>query len=349
MTSLSYCVILDNDDAMKNGRYLNINKIIKMSCFFVSILFLTGFYDPGINYIDIEEVTVELGDGLEQEKKKYINNYLINSNLSLEDNIPKDESGHTTKVGVFNYYVVYRDEERMYSRITKSIATISVVDTVKPELKVKEGSLKFNYGSNIKPNDIVNCYDLAECTLSFKNKINSKKVGSQEVTIVALDESNNNSEITVKITIKERPYYSSSYATMNNYNNNMNSKLTAADMVNLRNELVTYAKQFEGNPYVYGGNSLTNGIDCSGFTKAIYRHFGYNLPRTAMGHAYIGIPISKSQLLPGDIIVFHKNGVGFHVALYIGNGKVIHAGTPKTGIQITNLWKSDQYYRRIIY
>lgn len=346
---MSCCVILDNDDAMKYERYLNVKKMIKTMCFLVSILFLTGFYDPGINYIEYEEVTLELGDGIYQEKLKYINNYFINNNFRLEDNIPKDESGHTTKIGSFNYYIVHIDEERMYSRITKSIATISVVDTVKPELKIKEGSLKFNYGASIKPSDVVTCYDLSKCSLSFKNKVNNKKVGTQEVIVVALDEGNNTNEISVKITIKERPYYSSSYVSMDNSNNSRNSKLSLSDKVNLRNELVAYAKQFEGNPYVYGGNSLTNGIDCSGFTQQIYKHFGYRLPRTAAGHAYLGKSISNSQLLPGDIIIFHKNGVGYHVALYIGNNKVIHAGTPKTGIQITKLWKDPQFYRRIIY
>lgn len=333
-------------------RYLNFKKkekLIRMLCYFVSVIFLTGFYDPGINYIQIEEKKVELGEKVNLNDLKNIGNYLTNSNLSLEDNIPRDAGGHTTKAGIFNYYVVYRNNERMYSRITKNIATVSVVDTISPELKVKDVSLKFDYNSKIKPGDIVNCYDLSKCSLSFEKSVDTTKVGSQEVNIIATDESNNISKITVKITIKERPYYSSSFVYIDNHNASMNANLSYDDKVKLRNDLVAFAKLFEGNPYVWGGNSLTNGVDCSGFTKAVYNNFGYQLPRTAPGQGYIGIAVSRSQLLPGDIVVFHSNGVGYHVALYIGGNMVIHAGTPQTGIQITKLWNESQFYRRIIY
>ena len=330
-------------------RYLNIKNIIKIISSFLSIVFLTGFYDPGINYIHIEEKTIELGEKVSLDDVVSIKSYLPDNSYYLEDNIPKDIGGHTTKAGVFNYYIVYKDNTRMYSKITKDIATISVVDTIKPELKVKDTSLKFNYGSKIKPEDIVHCYDLAKCTLSFKNSINSRKVGTQNVTIIALDESNNSNEITVKITIKERPYYSSSIVAINNYNHSMNMNLSSLDKVSLRNELIAYARLFEGNPYVWGGNSLTNGIDCSGFTKAIYNHFGYELSRVAPSQGYLGIAVSRSQLLPGDIVVFHNNGIGYHVGLYMGNNMIIHAGTPQTGIQVTKLWGDPQFYRRIIY
>lgn len=315
----------------------------------MSIVFLTGFYDPGINYIHIEEKTFELGEKVSLDDVGIIKKYLVNSKFHLEDNIPKDVGGHTTKAGVFNYYIVYRDNERMYSRITKEIATISVIDTIKPELKIKGTSLKFNYGSKIKPEDVTYCYDLSKCTISFKGSVDTTKVGSQEVTVVAVDESNNSNEITVKITIKERPYYSSSIVSINNYNYNLNKNLSALDKVNLRNELIAYAKQFEGNPYVWGGNSLTSGIDCSGFTKAIYNHFGYQLSRVAPSQGYLGISVNRSQLLPGDIVVFHNGGIGYHVGLYMGNNMIIHAGTPQTGIQVAKLWNDPQFYRRIIY
>ena len=338
---------------MKNERYLiekNIVKSIKTLGVFISFIFLTGFYDPGSNYIKLEEIKIELGEKIPQDKLNYINSYLFNSNFILEDNVLKDTDGHTTKAGLFKYYVVYRDEERKYSRLTQNSATISVVDTIKPEIRIKNQSLKFNYGSKIKVGDIADCYDLSKCNLSFKQDINSKKEGMQEVTLVAIDESNNINEINVSITIKERPkYYSPSYTLMDKHNMMINSKLSNLDKVSLRNKLIDYAKQFVGNPYVYGGNSLTNGIDCSGFTKAIYNHFGYQIPRIAPGQGYIGIPVKRGQLLPGDLVVFHKNGIGYHVALYIGNNMIIHAGTEQTGIEITKLWAADKFYRRIIY
>lgn len=97
-------------------------------------------------------------------------------------------------------------------------------------------------------------------------------------------------------------------------------------------ELVNYAMQFVGNPYVWGGNSLTNGCDCSGFVHLIYKHFGYKTVRYSMSFMYEGVPVSRSDVRPGDIVVYEiKNGIG-HVAIYAGNGKIIEAQSKSTGI-----------------
>jgi hypothetical protein len=160
----------------------------------------------------------------------YINNYLYNSKFSLEDNVPKDEFGQTIKIGTYNYYIVYRDEERMYSRLTNKRATISVIDTIKPEIKLKETSFKFEFGSEIKASDIATCYDLSTCSMSFKEDVNTRKSGKVQVIIVATDEGGNTNEEIVDITIKEKPkpvYYgfsfSGSMTEMNDHNNNLNS------------------------------------------------------------------------------------------------------------------------------
>lgn len=347
---------MDNDDAMKNERCLikkivNFNeRIIKICMIFIGLTFLMGFYDDRNIYVDLEDITIELGEVIPTDNMIHINNYLHKSNFSLEDNVPKNEFGQTTEIGTYNYYIVYRDEERMYSRLTNKKATISVIDTIKPEIKLKETSLKFEYGSKIKISDLASCYDLSECTLSFKNEIDSKKVGVQEVTIVAVDEGNNTSEEIISITIKSKPvYYSKKYTSMDNNNNALNSKLSQEQKISLRNALIQYAKQFEGNPYVYGGNSLTNGIDCSGFTKAIYAYFGYQLPRAAVDQGYVGKSISRSELLPGDLVVYRYANGGGHVGIYLGNGKMIHAGTPETGIKIGIVFEGNKTYRRIIY
>lgn len=97
-------------------------------------------------------------------------------------------------------------------------------------------------------------------------------------------------------------------------------------------ELVNYAMQFVGNPYVWGGNSLTKGCDCSGFVHLVYKHFGYNTVRYSMSFVYEGVPVSRSEVQPGDIVVYAmKKGVG-HVAIYAGNGKIIEAQSKSTGI-----------------
>lgn len=100
-------------------------------------------------------------------------------------------------------------------------------------------------------------------------------------------------------------------------------------------KIVAYARQFVGNPYVWGGNSLTKGTDCSGFVHLVYKHFGFNLPRYSMSFLNVGTPVKREDIQPGDIVVYHKkNGIG-HVGIYIGNGKIVEAQSTKTGITDT--------------
>lgn len=105
---------------------------------------------------------------------------------------------------------------------------------------------------------------------------------------------------------------------------------------NVRVDLVQYAKQFVGNPYVWGGASLTNGTDCSGFTMSIYKKYGVSLPHHAASQAQLGTKVDYGSAQPGDLVFYAKNGSINHVAIYIGNGQVIHASSPKTGIKISS-------------
>ena len=118
----------------------------------------------------------------------------------------------------------------------------------------------------------------------------------------------------------------------------------------LRNAVVAYALQFVGNPYVYGGTSLTNGTDCSGFTMSVYSYFGYSLPHQSGSQSGYGVAVSTDSLLPGDLLFYTNGGRGIgHVALYIGNGQVVHASTPATGIKISNaFYRTPICARRLI-
>ena len=107
-----------------------------------------------------------------------------------------------------------------------------------------------------------------------------------------------------------------------------------------RASLVEYAKQFLGNRYVYGGTSLTNGTDCSGFSMRVFEHFGYGLPRTSGSQASSTKSIKGSDARPGDLFFYGSGGHVNHVAIYIGSGMVIHASNPSSGIKISNA-----YYR----
>ena len=117
--------------------------------------------------------------------------------------------------------------------------------------------------------------------------------------------------------------------------------------------IASYAQQFVGNPYRYGGNSLTNGIDCSGFTQQIMAKFGYSISRTSSSQAGEGRAVSTSSLRAGDLVFYGNGGSINHVALYIGGGQVVHASNsapyPRGGIKISNVnYRTPICARRII-
>ncbi len=104
----------------------------------------------------------------------------------------------------------------------------------------------------------------------------------------------------------------------------------------IRQTIVNYALKFLGNKYRYGGTSLTNGTDCSGFVQSVYRDCGISIGRSSRDQAAGGTKISISELQPGDLLFYAKGSTINHVALYIGNGQVVHASSPSTGIRISN-------------
>ena len=95
--------------------------------------------------------------------------------------------------------------------------------------------------------------------------------------------------------------------------------------------VANYACQFVGNPYVYGGSSLTNGTDCSGFVMSVYAAFGVSLPHSSSAQRSCGYGVSIDDIQPGDIVCYSG-----HVGLYVGNGQIVHASTSKTGIIVSN-------------
>lgn len=103
----------------------------------------------------------------------------------------------------------------------------------------------------------------------------------------------------------------------------------------LRNSVVNFAMNYLGNRYVWGGTSLTNGADCSGFVMSIFANYGIYLPRVAAAQAGVGTRVDSSEMLPGDLVFYSSGGGIDHVALYIGNGQIIHAANSRRGIIIS--------------
>ncbi len=131
----------------------------------------------------------------------------------------------------------------------------------------------------------------------------------------------------------------------------MSELLYGAGVSDVRVDLVEYAKQFVGNPYVWGGTSLTKGADCSGFVLSVYKKYGITLSHSSRAQANEGTKISVSELLPGDLIFYaNSSGTINHVAIYIGGGQVVHASNAKTGIKISKYnYRTPKKCVRVLY
>jgi len=150
----------------------------------------------------------------------------------------------------------------------------------------------------------------------------------------------------------EEGYISADYAEVKE---NLDTAVTMTELLygegvsDVRVELCQYAKQFVGNPYVWGGVSLTKGADCSGFTLSVFKKYGISLPHYSVSQSQMGRKVSLSEAKAGDL-VFYSNGSRVnHVGIYLGNGQVIHASSPRTGIKISNVgYRTIHSIRNII-
>lgn len=115
---------------------------------------------------------------------------------------------------------------------------------------------------------------------------------------------------------------------------------TTLNTTELRSKVVNFAKSYLGTKYRYGGLNLSTGVDCSGFVKLIMKEFGIDLNRSSASQSKNGVAVSYDQLQPGDLIFYGYSTHISHVGIYIGNGQIIHASTPRTGVIISNASKT---------
>ena len=132
-------------------------------------------------------------------------------------------------------------------------------------------------------------------------------------------------------------YVNADYVTVEKY---LRTAMSISELIygsgvsSIRGEICNYAQQFIGNPYVWGGTSLTRGADCSGFVQTIYATYGVYLPRVAAAQANAGTSISLGDALPGDLVFYSTGGYIDHVGIYIGNGQIVNAASARSGICI---------------
>lgn len=148
----------------------------------------------------------------------------------------------------------------------------------------------------------------------------------------------------------EEAYVSSDFVTVSyKYKEAVESSSYGDGVSLLRTNMIDYAMRFLGTPYVWGGNSLSKGVDCSGFVQQVFKAYGYNTPRVSRDMARTYSTVSRSEAKAGDLVFYHnlKTGVVDHVAIYIGNGKIIHANN---GVEISNVnYRTVYKYARVIW
>lgn len=142
--------------------------------------------------------------------------------------------------------------------------------------------------------------------------------------------------------------YASEQETVDTTGTDTTSEVSASSGSSTGAAIANYACQFVGNPYVYGGSSLTDGADCSGFVMSVFANFGISLPHEAAAQSGYGTAVDASSLQPGDLVFYGSGGIS-HVAIYIGNGAIVHAANSASGICYGNVnYNTPVAYRRLV-
>ena len=175
----------------------------------------------------------------------------------------------------------------------------------------------------------------AEAALQAQRQAEAERLANQQAA------ANNTASSSQSSSSSSKPSSSSSSKPSSSSSSNNSSSSSTTSNSGTGSAIASFGLKFVGNPYVYGGTSLTNGADCSGFTQSVFANFGISIPRTSSAQSCSGRSVSISSVQPGDLIFYASNGRINHVAIYIGGGQVVHASNPRTGIRTSNM-----YYRR---
>lgn len=283
----------------------------------------------------------------------------------------KVRSGNVTGY-VKNQYLVFGDEIENFAkqnvkkvakvqtetlRVRKKASTDSKIVTLVSEddkLKVKKQT---NDWAKVKVDGQTGyvSQDYAKVTYSFGKAKSMKQIQAEQEAKKRAEEAARNKPVSTTSSSHTSNTGTTSGSTTGSTQTTKKASVSVSSSGSSAtgSRIASYAQQFVGNPYRYGGNSLTNGIDCSGFTQQIMAKFGYSISRTSSSQSGDGRAVSTSNLRAGDLVFYGDGGSIDHVALYIGGGQVVHASNsapyPRGGIKISNVnYRTPICARRII-
>ena len=267
-----------------------------------------GYTNLGIAVVDSGNLNVRQAPGTDAELVGKMPNHAACEVLGVDGEWTQIQSGEVTGYVKSEYLVTGEEAAALAEEVKETVAKVTTTT-----LYVRE-----------EPN--------TDCSI-----VTSMPMGEELEVIEQL-------EGWIKVAIdSDEGYVSADYVEVNT---ELPTAMTMTEVrygqgvSDVRVDLVSYACQFVGNPYVWGGTSLTKGVDCSGFVLSVFANYGVSLPHSSVAQSNSGTKISSSEAQPGDLF-FYGNGSRInHVAIYIGNGQVVHASSPRTGIKI-----SGAYYR----
>lgn len=289
----------------------------------------------------------------------------------------KIKSGNVTGYINSEFLAIGFDAEELVDKYATKLATVSTTTlkvrkakstdseclTMIPEGEVYEAIKEYDEWVKISiddsEDDSIKGYvskEYVEISVEFKEAISVKEEQEQ----LAREEAAKKAEFEQLQKLQNQASSSNSSKSNNSKSNNSNKTSNIGKSVTVADdpkgsgtgsEIASYALKFVGNPYVYGGTSLTNGTDCSGFVQSVYRSYGYSIPRDSRSQAAgAGKKVDLGSLRAGDLVFYTgSSGSVNHVALYIGGGQVVHASSPRTGIKVSQVnYRSPYMARRVI-
>ena len=324
-----------------------------------------GFDLPNGDYVSVEELTLAINSYIKERDKKEekiriikrkgimrkavaaalvamslltVKVEALDKNKQVNNEIEYDETANSKMVENINKTKIINSNnnvviEKNNIEPTSVISNSNYVEPILENSEVEEivGTKELNQSlDNAKTTEEVVIEETSEEQLE---EIEIDKIKDTEINekTIEIKEAEINNEDPIEPVLEEsnideveEPIIQNETIESNNVTNEVNGQA-----------VIDYALQFVGNDYVYGGTSLTNGTDCSGFTQKIYSNFGVEIPRTSYEQIHVGenIGVDLDKALPGDLLCF--NG---HVGIYMGDGKMVHADNKRNGINVNNVY-----------